>query len=196
LLYFLVSALLVLPWLIRNQILYGDFLARNAILGIVPTMVNRRSIFNPYFYHTFLPLTWRSFIGFFGWMNVRLPESIYRIYALLLIIALAGLILAVVFRCLSLRLIALLASIPILNAAFLIFTGLTFPQPQGRILFPSLSAVTILAAVGSGAILRYRKYVAIAVALLCLAINVAALTRVVYPAYWGRSQSCWVCTYG
>ncbi len=178
------SGLIVLPWLIRNKELYGDFLASRAMLRTVPLAVHMQSLASSYFTTTFPQLTFQSSIGYFGWMNVVLPTSIYRGYEIVLILACVGVFFVFLRRPKKRWAIVLLASIPVMSLAVMIDFNLAFPQPQGRLLFPSLSAVVILVTLGLGAIMRARKYVAAGVLIGSLAVNVYALTDVIYPAYW------------
>jgi len=179
-----VSGLIALPWLIRNENVYGDFLASHVMLKTVANLVYKRSLRSPYFVTGFPQVISRSFIGYFGWMNVMLPEPIYKAYAVLGVLSLVG-IFFVFFRQRRSRFaILLLATIPIVSIAVAIDFNLTFSQPQGRLLFPSLAAVMTLVAVGVGAFRPARKYIAIALLLGCLSVNVYALADVIYPAYW------------
>ena len=126
-------------------------------------------------------------------MNVKMPELIYKGYLLLLLAAIIGLLI-VLIRPRGLNwILAMLLALPVLNIIFQVYPSLTFPQPQGRILFPSLPAVCVLAALGLTVVPRLRKLVAVAVVLGCLTVNVYALTRVVYRAYWLNGQQCWTC---
>ncbi|MGA8029939.1 MAG: glycosyltransferase family 39 protein, partial [Bryobacteraceae bacterium] len=179
-----IPAIVILPWLVRNKILYGDVLASNVMLRTVPGLVQKRSLTDPYFSTTFPTVTVQSFIGYFGWINVRLPESIYKGFEVLFYVAVFGVLFMLLGSRKYVRVVALLASIPILSAVIMIDFNMTFPQPQGRLLFPCLSALAILMALGLTAISRGRRYVAIVVALGCLSVNIYALTNVIYPAYW------------
>lgn len=183
------SGLIVLPWLLRNKLMYGDFLASDVMARTVPIMISRRTITDPYFQTTFPQLTSRSFIGYFGWMNIPLPAPIYRGYTTLFGIAIAGL-LYLLLRCRGYRrVIGLLAAIPVMSLAVLIDFNLSIAQPQGRLLFPCLSALTILVTLGLSAIVRARRYVAAAVLFACVSVDMYALKDVIYPAYWRSKPS-------
>jgi len=179
------SGAIIAPWVLRNKAVYGDFLGSSRMPQVGSAWVVKRPITDIYFRTTFLQLTSRSFFGYFGWMSLRLPGLIYKGYAVLFLIALIGLGFLVWKGGKHLRIVALLASIALLSLGFVVYANLTYPQAQGRLLFPALSAVMVLAALGLSAALRLRKYVAIAVVFGCLSVNVYALTRVVYPTYWG-----------
>jgi len=82
-------------WYIRNQIIYGDPTGLNIFLKIVgerqlpanlPQLWSER--------HTFLMSYW----GFFGGVNVPLPEWVYTVFNGIAAASVAGLIAAVVFR--------------------------------------------------------------------------------------------------
>jgi len=180
----LISGAIVLPWLLRNEELYGGFLASEAMLRTVPLAVHKQSLGSAYFVSTFPQLTFQSFIGYFGWMNVPMPELIYQGYRIAFVVASIGLLFVFLRRPQSRRSIALLASIPIMSLAVVVNFNLTFPQPQGRLLFPALSAVVVLTTFGLGAIMRTRKYIAIVVLIGSLTVNLYALADVIYPAYW------------
>src|SRR5438874_8086785 len=64
----LVVAACVAPWLIRNQVLYGDPLASSAMLRVVPVLVSKKSLWSSYFATTFFPVLGQSLVGVFGWM--------------------------------------------------------------------------------------------------------------------------------
>ncbi|MBV8831326.1 MAG: DUF2142 domain-containing protein [Acidobacteriaceae bacterium] len=189
----LISGAIILPWLVRNQLVLGDFLGTKKMGQMVPMMRFPRSITDPYFHTTFLQLTSRSFFGYFGWLTIKMPGLTYRIYLLIFVVAAAGVVLILLRRGKSIRVVFLLGSVAILSFCFLLYASLNYPQPQGRLLYPALSAIMILAAVGLGAILSLRKYMAVTVALVCLSINVYALTRIIYPLYWLDKPTCWSC---
>jgi len=189
----LISGAMILPWIIHNQLVWGDFFGSVKMNQMVPMMRHSRSITDPYFRTAFLQLTSRSFFGYFGWMTFKLPGSMYRVYLLLFLLAGAGLLIAL-FRSRKYRRVALLlALIPVLSLAFLVYASLNYPQPQGRLLYPALSAIMVLAALGLGAIAPLRKYLAVIVVIGCLFIDVYALAKIVYPAYWLDKPACWTC---
>ncbi len=88
----LVSLALVLPWSLRNVMLYGDPTARNAMRTAVSHLITDRSLFSAYFLWDFPLLLFASFIAVFGWANVVLPKWIYLVFVVLCLIAAAGVV--------------------------------------------------------------------------------------------------------
>ncbi len=93
--------------------------------------------------------TFNSFWGQFGWMAVPMPDRVYRIIQIFLIVSLLGL---VFYRPrlepIDKILVALFAlSIALVLAQFLIY-NLTFVQFQGRYLYPALVPMALLVALG------------------------------------------------
>src|SRR5215475_592613 len=60
---------------------------RNMEWTAVPDLIVPKPITSPYFRTEFPDLLWRSFVGLFGWMDLAMPEWLYRFFA-----ALAGMI--------------------------------------------------------------------------------------------------------
>ncbi len=180
---FAICGLITLPWFVRNKWVYGDILASSKIAQTVPMMVIRRSITHPYFRTEYVQLLSRSFFGYFGWMTLKMPGFIYKGYAALYAVASCGLLLVVWRRRDKLlQTTLLMAATAALSLGFLLYASLTYPQPQGRLLYQSLSAVAVLLALGLGAIPRISKYVAVVVVIGLFSANVYAL-RLVDRAY-------------
>jgi hypothetical protein len=179
-----VTGVVLSPWCLRNLMVYGDPVAKDVMVSTVPDMVGRQSITVPYFYTTFPELTWRSLIGYFGWMNVRLPESIYRGYLAATILAAVGLLVVWWQVPKSRPALAVLGIAPVMSLVVLLYFNLTFPQPQGRLLFPCLSAIAVLTATGIGAVPRIGRAIAYPLMILALGANIYAATKVILPAYW------------
>lgn len=180
----LFGLVLVLPWVSRNYLLYGDPLAEAAMESAVAPIIVKKSLWASYFLDPFPSLLAQSFVGMFGWMNVPLPFPIYLLFGLIGVVALFGCGAALRGRTLSARLLLILATIPVLNLLLVVYINLTFTQPQGRYLFPALPALGVLAAVGLEGVLTWnRRRAALFVGALA-ALNVGILTFVVIPAYW------------
>lgn len=190
----LLSGAIVLPWLVRNELVLGDLFGRAKMTQMVPMMLDKHSLTSPYFHTEFLRLTSLSFFGYFGWMDLKMPGSIYRAYLLLFAVAACGLLIVALRHRKYALIAAVVAVIPILSLGFLVYANLSYRQPQGRLLFPALSAIMLLVALGLGAVPGWRKYIAVVVVLGCLSIDVYALTKVVYPAYWLDKPACWTCS--
>jgi hypothetical protein len=142
------SLVLVAPWLLRNQLLYGDVLARKAMFAAVPGLINLKPITSPYFINPFPWVTAMSFVGVFGWMRVPMAPWMYQAFEALGLLALVGYAVCLARRQISWRLTLILISVVILNILVVIDINLMFDQPQGRYMFPSLAAIAVLAAMG------------------------------------------------
>jgi 4-amino-4-deoxy-L-arabinose transferase-like glycosyltransferase len=180
----LITGVIVLPWLLQNQLLYGDPLAMRAMPLAVPWLVEHHTLTEPYFQTQFPAMVWRSFLGVFGWMNVPLPEGMYRVYRDLSLVALIGLMIGFVQRKLDRRVLGLLVLIVFLSVASLIQLNLTFTQPQGRYLFPALSATMVLLAMGFSSFPKWNVNITYGLVILLAALNLYVAVKVVYRAYW------------
>ena len=180
----LVTALCAAPWLIRNQVLYGDLLASRAMLTALPTLVDKKSIFSSFFETTFPWMVADSFVGVFGWMSIYLPSWIYKTFALGGIISLVGMVFSVARRTIDRRLLVIFGAIVLLTFASLIQLNLTFTQPQGRLLFPALTALMVIAAIGFEALPPWDAFYTYGTILLLLTINLYSLFEVELPSYW------------
>jgi Dolichyl-phosphate-mannose-protein mannosyltransferase len=176
---------IALPWLIHNQVLYGDALASKAMATLLPHIVERKSITDPYFIKIFPVAVERSFVAVFGWMNLLAPTALYWTFAGVGIVAGVGLLWRLV-RCRKHTgaVIAALAGIVMLSIALLVQLNLTFSQPQGRLLFPALPAVAVLTALGLEALPFWNLRLTCATVLAAAALNVFVLAMVIVPAYW------------
>lgn len=172
------------PWLVRNQVLYGDPLASQAMLTAVRVLVDQKPLSSPYFTSTFPALLARSFVGVFGWMNVWLPQTLYRSYALPAVLAGVGYLCRTLRRMLDIRLALVLATVPLLNLLVVIYINLTFSQPQGRYMFPALSSLAVLTAVGLEGLPHWRRTATCLLAGVLLGINICVLVFIILPAYW------------
>jgi Dolichyl-phosphate-mannose-protein mannosyltransferase len=176
---------IVAPWSIRNVVLYGDPFASEAMRHAVAHLITDRSLFSPYFLGEFARVLTMSFIGLFGWANVRMPKLVYGSYVLFFALALSGAALGLGRQRLDRRLAAVLAVAVLAALAVVIRINLQFTQPQGRYLLPGLPAFAVLIALGvrslPAALARLLSPVVVGIALL--AGNLYALGAVVLPAY-------------
>jgi hypothetical protein len=178
------AVVIVAPWLARNQLLYGDLLANKAMWTAVPTLIHPKSITSPYFRNEFLWGLWHSFIGMFGWFTVMLPSRFYQFFAAVGVLGGVGYVYRLIRHPFDRRLALVLLSIPVLSFASVVQLNLTFDQPQGRYLFPTLTTLAILVAMGLTALPGWgRRWSILAVITLAL-VNVAALGGTIIPAYW------------
>src|SRR4030095_11835510 len=170
-----VSLTMVLPWLIRNQILYGDPLATRQMFQAVPGLIDPKPITSRYFLTTFPDNLGKSFVGFFGYMNVLLPSRLYECFGLLGVAAMLGLAWRLARRRVCFRPIVILFTAPVLALAMPVQLNLTFSQPQGRYLFPALTAAAVLAAIGLEGIPLWKPSWTHVFTLLFAVCNVAIL---------------------
>jgi 4-amino-4-deoxy-L-arabinose transferase-like glycosyltransferase len=191
-----ISAILAAPWVIRNQIVYGDPLAINHISQDLPEIVTRRSLWSSYFLTTFPTESARSFVGVFGYMNLYLPSPIYWIFGVLAAVATAGLCWGLVRHKLNARLIGILVVLPVLAVASLIQFNLTFTQPQGRYLFAALPAIMLLAAAGLESLPHWNRRLTCALVMLLGVINIYALMGVEFRNYWMPQKDTILSTVG
>jgi 4-amino-4-deoxy-L-arabinose transferase-like glycosyltransferase len=180
----LLALVCVAPWLIRNQILYGDALAISRMLKVLPEFVGKKSIWSPYFVHIFPTLLVKSSIGMFGWMNVSLPRWFYFLWIVLAACALAGFVRAIIGKTIDKRLAAVFAALSLLAVVATVQLNLTISQPQGRFLFPALSAWMAVMAIGLENLPMWNRRLALIVMLLLFALNLYALFKIEARVYW------------
>lgn len=179
-----IMLVIVAPWLIRNQQLYGDLLAQKAMLTAVSNLVERHSLGSPYFLNIFPLVLVTSFIGTFGWMSLPLPIWAYLLYVFALASAGVCWIGGIRRRRIDFRLSAILSSVIVLNLMVVIYINLTFPQPQGRYMFPALPAIALLLGLGLDSARSWSKLrTVLTVGGLALS-NLIILVALVIPAYW------------
>jgi hypothetical protein len=186
------SALLVGGWwFVRNERLYGDLLGRQEIINpaLFAWNIHPKPLGSPYFAPSgpFWPKLGQSFVGYFGFVHLPLPDWAYGSVFLAAIAALAGLGLFLWRAGREARLrLGLLAAAGLLALAGVVYYNLHVDQPQGRYLFVALPALAILFVTGlaelAGRGSRDRG-VAIAVAGGFLALNLYSLAVVIVPSY-------------
>lgn len=184
----LVVALLVAGWwYARNWVLYGDPTGLRAMLAVVG---RRREL------PASLADLWGEFRGLrmsfwalFGWFSIPVALPIYKALDTMTLLALAGLALwfarrakRLSFPTLALATLALWVGIVLAGLAH--WTTLT-PGTQGRLLFPAISAISVLLTVGLGELVPRRHAGALLTALGTLMFAFAALCPFLYiaPAY-------------
>jgi hypothetical protein len=180
-----VAAAIVAPWTIRNVAIYGDPFASQAMRHAVAHIITDRSLFSSYFVDPFPRELAVSFVGNFGWGNLRLPYVAYAAYLALFVIGLGGATAATLRRQLDWRLAGVLAVAGCAALAIVVRINLQFSQPQGRYLLPGLPAFAILVAMGLQALPAPFARLASPrlLGLLLAAGNAGALLLVVRPAY-------------
>ncbi len=157
----LTAAIAIAGWyFIRNALLFGDPFALETAKLIKPYLVREAPLFSSYILSlratSLIPIAFRSFWACFGWMNVRVDPLIMRFFLGLSLAGGAGIPAWLAFRPrpasardpVRLSLVLLLLFHFALSLGFMIRFNMTFPQPQGRYLFPSLPAIGVLLAIG------------------------------------------------
>jgi 4-amino-4-deoxy-L-arabinose transferase-like glycosyltransferase len=196
------AILLPLPWLLRNQSLYGDPLAlrmfQQAFVGSAQSSI---FIDNPqvgllgYLVNWLGWWTARSFFGAFGYMDIWLnetgnpysgPNALYRILLALLLVAFVGWLLRVRESDGAERRVHLLGTLTfvIVTALFLRF-GLQYFQAQARYLFPALAPIACGVAWGAVQLSKGNWKVAFAAVALPL-LAVAILAGSILPAEFAK----------
>src|SRR5215467_8313330 len=107
----LISLSLAAPWLIRNQALYGDPLAKKAMYTAVGSLISQKSVTSRYFVEVFPGKLVTSFIGVFGWGSVSSPRWVYYIYWLLGGLGVLGLVCGIIRKRFDIRMGVVLALI-------------------------------------------------------------------------------------
>jgi 4-amino-4-deoxy-L-arabinose transferase-like glycosyltransferase len=179
-----IMLVIVAPWLIRNQHVYGDLLAQRAMLTAMSGLVQKHSLGSEYF-RFYFPLHFiTSFIGYFGWLTLPLPLWAYLIYILALAFAGACWIQGIHERRIDFRLSAILSIAILLNLSAVIQMNLTFTQAQGRYMFPTLPAIALLLGLGLESQHSWSEY-RTKLTLGGLAVsNLVMLVALVIPAFW------------
>lgn len=139
-------------WYWRNFRLYGDW---TGVENMIAMMGGRPVSPTAELMLAEIPGLARSFWGLFGYFSIPMPDLVYSILNVFLLIGLLGLLLALVWPNPITRIpIRLRRACPILSgwlmlmlAALLQWT-LRTPATQGRLLFPALAALALLWAAG------------------------------------------------
>ncbi len=180
-------------WYLRNDQLYGDPTGLNTFLAIV----GRRDI------PANLPQLWaerssftQAFWGFFGGVNVPLPDAIYLIFNVIGGIGLISAVVFILYKLVSRRSWRLGGSIRFLPyfitilwiaitfVSYLQWTAVTWAS-QGRLIFGELSAILIWLVIGWTWFvpLRWRGWIVGAISVLFLAVAIYTPFGVIAPAY-------------
>jgi 4-amino-4-deoxy-L-arabinose transferase-like glycosyltransferase len=177
---------IVAPWLIRNQLLYGDLLARNVILKVATEvgLIHKHSPGSTYFLFDFPVHFVMSFIGTFGWMTLFLPALAYVVYAIALVGAGACWIGGVWQRRIDFRLSAILSSAVVLNLMVVVYLNLTQPQAQGRLMLPAFPAMALLFGLGLESRRSWSEFRTMLTLGGLAVTNLIMLVFLVIPAYW------------
>ena len=171
-------------WYLRNARLYGDALGLAAFQQTFAT-----GDFSAASWRNWNDGLWnllRSSWGMFGWLTIALNDGAYQSFAMVLALAVVGLVASLGFGWWHGRgAIAVL----LLGAGGLAFAWtVAFAQTagavawQGRFLFPAVSALALLLACGLGAVLPRRSALLMMLALLAL-LGVVLPSTLIKPTY-------------
>ena len=179
-------------WFVRNMIVYGVGdplgLARHDLVVVGQP---RTGPITGEAVNYFVTTMFNSFWGQFGWMGVPMERRVYLVLLIGAILAAIGLAVAIGRLALAgqLRIAGnapwILATVVIgVTLAEVVYYNLTYIQAQGRYLFPALTGLVALMAVGWRALLLVRlRPAAYALASIALvALNFVAIYRYIIPA--------------
>jgi len=184
-----IMLVIVAPWLIRNQQLYGDLLAQKALVSVSSALggspVHKYSLVGSDYIRMAFPISLiMSFIGTFGWMSIPLPAWAYLAYMIAIVTAGFCWLEGVQQRRIDFRLSAILCSAIVLNLMAVVHLNLTFAQPQGRYMLPTLPALALLLGLGLGSLRSWSKHRTLLTVGGLAVSNVVILVALVIPAYW------------
>lgn len=135
-------------WFVRNRLLYGEFLGTHMEKATLKILVDEKSIRSPFFLRVFPFMMFWTFIGCFGFCSVHLPRFVQLAYRMLFAISGLGMLInLIVERVRNIKVdTAILFILSCLAAV--VFYNLSFTQPQGRFMFPVISLIGVLIAIG------------------------------------------------
>jgi 4-amino-4-deoxy-L-arabinose transferase-like glycosyltransferase len=194
-------------WLARNQLLYGEvFVARTFERYFQDTarpefFLRRGLTFGQYLLFVVIPLTFESFWGIFGHMQIPMkPPSLYLLLLAPSLAAIGGLARAyrrraaapegepgrgTGFDSAARAVWGLLVVAWLLVAAAFLRFNTAFFQAQGRYLFPAMAPIALLFTLGLQSLgpARWRPGVALAIAAGMFLLAVYALFGCILPAF-------------
>jgi len=194
-----ISVLIALPWLIRNQLLYGDPLAigafQRASVGNLEASVGmeRAGGAFSYWFSFVAPSAIDSFWGVFGYFDVFFTQAIYWICHIMGLTMLVGFGWSLVKRGnIPMRSFLLLILLFVMVLAAFVSYNANYFQAQGRYLYPAIMAIAGAFGIGlrklAGSEKRAMQCTGAVVAVL-LAINVYA-TFYLLPIAFEMMQRC------
>ena len=136
-------------WFARNWVLYGDITGTTLLLTLNGLRTETRDFAD--WWLEFRGLRY-SFWGLFGWFNILLPQWYYTLMAVLMLVAMGGAAAALGTRlrrrhadqAAGTRVLVLLLAWALLVTVLLFAFTERAAASQGRLLFPAISAITIL----------------------------------------------------
>lgn len=140
----------------------------------------------------------RTFVGWFGWFRVPLPNAIYALGSGLLALAGAGLVLALISRSFRTwqgwqkRALLLLAALVVGQVLLVLGRDIIWEYwtrgafPQARYLYAVIPAIALFLVLGWRQLIprRWRSYGLTAGIALLVGFNIYVLGFVLYPFYW------------
>ena len=187
-----------LPWLVRNQTLYGDPLAigafQKASVGNLATSVaiERAGGAGAYWFSNVFPLAADSYWAVFGYFDIFFQPATYYVIHAVALVLFGAFVWAVVSKTVSRRVaMILLLLLAMVLAGFISYNSNYF-QAQGRYLYPAVFAISGMLAIGLRRIADNERNTligsgTIATGLICL--NIYA-TMVLLPAAFELMQQC------
>ncbi|RME31653.1 MAG: hypothetical protein D6793_11990 [Thermoflexia bacterium] len=175
-------------WYGRNWWLYGD---PTGLTAMLPLVGHREAGFGlREWFQTEARLVWISYWAVFGWFNLAAPEWAYRVYALLVALGVAGLVLFTARAARRKRWDDLtgagyLALWALMVAVGLIRWTLTTGGSQGRLLYPAVGAHAVLLALGwrEWVPAQARRWFLLALGGVLMALALWMPFGVIWPAY-------------
>jgi hypothetical protein len=182
-------------YLVRNQLLYSDPFGLKVIPIIIQDLYHPRDISNPQTWSWLLeglPFIYRSFWAAFGQANISVRNPLYSIGGIITVVGTIGAGFLLGSRQLSRQQKGVLLFF--LGAILVTFVGmeqfnLQFPTAQGRMMFPIISAMSVLLAAGLCRVARavlpstlswlFLLYVPV----FLLVLNINCLANNLVPAY-------------
>jgi 4-amino-4-deoxy-L-arabinose transferase-like glycosyltransferase len=194
-----IALIVALPWLIRNQALYGDPLAirafQEASVGnlAADTAIERAGGVASYWFEFVIPVGLQGFWGVFGYFDIFMTSTIY-LTANVIALALLGSFgwSFVQSSAAQKRTSVLLLSMLLMVGAAFVSYNLNYFQAQGRYLYPAIFAIAGIFAIGLQRFAGTEKRTlgaTVAIATLLLCVN-AYLTFYLLPVAFEEMQRC------
>jgi len=152
----LIAFILTTPWWLRNQELYGDPFAMKAFNLAFKDSPSPQSIVATGHFTWADVLnesgsrTWRSLIGIFGYMDIRLPDLVYRVVAAMLVLLAMGAFLLLRkpdWKQYRPTLVLMFSMMFVVFMLYLAFNAKYF-QPQARYVFPAIGPSSVFLGLG------------------------------------------------
>lgn len=209
-----VILLLVLPFLIRNAVLYDGDVFGFSVSTLSASLYEDKSIITPdsagefgytmmdvilgnvpeqFSLYSWLVISAKSFIGVFGYMSDFLPTVFYYVYCMIFLIGILGFVVAFVVKCrtrshirreLVLFYLCCIAVIAITFAIDLYFTVYTSYQAQGRYMYPALLPIVAIVSKGYDGVLLNVANEKIALRISCAFLGLMLLLALVITTFY------------